>query len=74
VIEADGGQHGQQVNYDAQRTAAFAREGFRTLRFWNNDILGNLDGVLLTISEALPSPSHRLRRRAPPSRLQGEGL
>jgi very-short-patch-repair endonuclease len=58
VIEADGGQHGAAQNYDARRSAAFAREGYRTLRFWNNEILENIDGVLITIKDALPSPSH----------------
>ena len=57
VIEADGGQHGSNEAYDRQRSAAFAKEGFSTLRFWNNEILENIDGVLLTIREALPSPS-----------------
>jgi very-short-patch-repair endonuclease len=57
VVEADGGQHADQEGYDALRTAAFAREGYRILRFWNHDILTNPDGVLETISAALPSPS-----------------
>jgi very-short-patch-repair endonuclease len=63
VVEADGSQHGQQEEYDAQRSEAFAREGFRTLRFWNSEIFENLDGVLAAIRAALPcadlpSPSH----------------
>ncbi|HEY1146652.1 MAG TPA: endonuclease domain-containing protein [Allosphingosinicella sp.] len=58
VIEADGGQHDAAQGDDARRTAALAAEGYRILRFWNNDILANLDGVLLTIRDALPSPSH----------------
>ena len=58
VIEADGGQHGVVQNYDARRSAAFTKEGYRTLRFWNNEILENLDGVLVTIRDALPVPSH----------------
>jgi hypothetical protein len=60
VVEADGSQHADNADYDAERTAAFAHLGWRTLRFWNNEINENLDGVLIAISAALPSPSHRL--------------
>lgn len=58
VIEADGSQHADAAPYDAQRSAAFATEGFRTIRFWNSEIFENIEGVLLTIRENLPSPSH----------------
>lgn len=58
VVEADGSQHSDDADYDAQRAAAFAREGWRTLRFWNNEISRDLDGVLVPIRAALPSPSH----------------
>src|SRR5688572_5647696 len=44
VVEADGGQHAEAEEYDKARSAAFAREGFRTLRFWNSEIFENLDG------------------------------
>ena len=57
VVEADGSQHGEAEEYDARRSRAFADEGFRTLRFWNSDIFENLDGVLLTIRDALSSAS-----------------
>ena len=59
IIEADGGQHGDAAEYDKGRSAAFAREGYRVLRFWNNDMIGNLEGVLTAIRAALPSPSHQ---------------
>ncbi len=58
VVEVDGSQHADAKPYDTGRSAAFAREGFRTLRFWNNDIFENLDGVLIAIVDALPPPSH----------------
>ena len=51
VIECDGGQHSEQV--DAARTALIEAEGYRVLRFWNNDVLGNPDGVHSVIAEAL---------------------
>ena len=58
VVEADGSQHADDAEYDAAREAAFARLGWRTLRFWNNEVSENLEGVLTVITEALPSPSH----------------
>ncbi|MES2494720.1 MAG: endonuclease domain-containing protein [Pseudomonadota bacterium] len=61
IIEADGGQHSEQIDYDDRRTAFLEKEGFRVLRFWNNDVLDNLDGVMTVIMNALkegPSPSH----------------
>jgi len=60
VIEADGGQHAEQQEYDDRRTAFLAQQGYRVLRFWNNDVRDNLDGVLTSIMNALkeePSPS-----------------
>jgi len=59
VIELDGSQHGEKLDYDAARTHFMNGEGYRVLRFWNNEVLGNLDGVLTVISNAvaqLPSP------------------
>ncbi len=53
IIELDGAQHLDQQEYDADRTAFLESKGYRLLRFWNNDVLGNLDGVLLRILEAL---------------------
>ncbi len=52
VIELDGGQRGEQS--DAGRTRLIEAAGHRILRFWNNDVLGNLDGVLHEIQRALP--------------------
>jgi very-short-patch-repair endonuclease len=74
VVEADGSQHLEAQDYDADRSKAFAREGFRTLRFWNSEIFENLEGVLLRISDALPSPSHPALPGGPlplPSRERG---
>ncbi len=58
IVEADGGQHSEN-RYDEQRDRWFAEQGFRILRFWNNDILSNLEGVATMILDALetnPSP------------------
>ena len=53
IIEVDGGQHATSVEHDQERTAFLTSEGFRVIRFWNNDVLGNLSGVLQRISEEL---------------------
>jgi very-short-patch-repair endonuclease len=63
VIEVDGGQH--EASADLPRTQAIQDEGYRVLRFWNNEVLGNPDGVWTMIDAALrdrhptpnPSPS-----------------
>jgi very-short-patch-repair endonuclease len=54
VIELDGGQHDWQQESDALRTRRIEAAGYRVLRFWNNDVLGNLEGVLSEIQCALP--------------------
>jgi very-short-patch-repair endonuclease len=54
VVEVDGGQHAESAR-DARRTAFLEAEGFRVIRFWNNDVLRNIDGVLQIIAEALKS-------------------
>jgi very-short-patch-repair endonuclease len=59
IIELDGGQHMESAEYDEQRTVVLAKDGFRVLRFWNNDVLTNIDGVLEVVMQALqqaPSP------------------
>lgn len=59
IIEADGGQHADQIAYDARRTVVLESMGYRVVRFWNNEILGELDSVLGQIELALiesPSP------------------
>ncbi len=48
IIEADGGQHNASAA-DAIRDRRLAEDGYRVLRFWNNDVLGNIDGVLTMI-------------------------
>ncbi|RAU19959.1 DNA methyltransferase [Paramagnetospirillum kuznetsovii] len=71
IVEADGGQHAESPS-DADRDAWLIEDGFRVLRLWNNDILGNPEGVLLTILAELASrPPHR--PCGPPSPARGEG-
>ena len=54
VIELDGGQHNWQQESDALRQRQIEAAGYRVLRFWNNDVLGNLEGVLNEIQSVLP--------------------
>jgi very-short-patch-repair endonuclease len=51
VVEVDGGQHGE--SRDSARTRDLEARGYRVLRFWNNDVLQNLDGVMTAIRSAL---------------------
>jgi very-short-patch-repair endonuclease len=55
VLEIDGGQHNEtpSIQKDAERTRWLESEGYHILRFWNNDVLMNTNGVLDEISEAL---------------------
>jgi very-short-patch-repair endonuclease len=64
IIEIDGGQHGAQATKDAARTRRLESEGYRVLRFWNNDVLSNIDGVLTEIRNVSattppPAPPHK---------------
>jgi very-short-patch-repair endonuclease len=45
VIEVDGGQHSTQVRHDAERNAWLQREGYRVLRFWNHEVLTQIETV-----------------------------
>ena len=60
MVEADGGQHSSER--DAERTAWLESRGLRVARFWNNDIVENIDGVLQSImmllgEKQVPSPN-----------------
>ena len=60
IVEVDGGQHTDQQPYDTQRTAWLEAQGFRVLRFWNAEVLGNVGAVKEVIARACereaPSP------------------
>jgi very-short-patch-repair endonuclease len=53
IVELDGGQHGRQIEKDAQRTLELEAAGYTVIRFWNNEVLANTEGVLETIRLAL---------------------
>ena len=61
VVEVDSGQHAERQSQDAQRTAWLKAQGFRVLRFWNNEVLADMEAVKAVIAEACgkgtsPSP------------------
>ena len=63
IIEIDGGQHADRSDYEERRTRCLEANGFRILRFWNNDVVENEEGVYERIMTELrtattPSPSH----------------
>ena len=49
IVEADGGQHAQEKGKDEERTEWLNSQGFTVLRFWNNEILTNIEGVVEVI-------------------------
>ena len=53
VIELDGSQHLEQEEYDRERTAFLESKGYRVLRFWNQDVIKNVDSVLNVVYDAL---------------------
>ncbi len=78
VVEVDGSQHAERETYDNQRDNYLKSQGYTVLRFWNNDVLGNTEGVITAIMEKVQSPHpSRLRaialRRATLSRKRERG-
>ncbi|MBJ6987251.1 MULTISPECIES: endonuclease domain-containing protein [unclassified Devosia] len=64
IVELDGGQHAENAK-DAARTRDLAAHGYSVLRFWNDDVLENTEGVLTAIAEHLskaPSPGLRFTK------------
>ena len=62
IIEIDGGQHNQS-KADSKRDEWLRGQGFNVIRFWNNEVIGNLEGVFQKIDECLgyplPNPPHK---------------
>jgi very-short-patch-repair endonuclease len=78
VVELDGSQHMDTFDDDAGRTQFLECAGFVVLRFWNNDVFGNLEGVLETIlacliARAAPSPPNPPPSTGSRRGLEGEG-
>jgi len=66
IVEVDGGQHADNSD-DKERDKWLKQRGYKVLRFWNNDVLLNRDGVIEKIAEYLNSP-------LPNPPLKGEGI
>jgi len=66
IVEIDGGQPDRSSPREAERSEFLQNEGYRALRFWNNEVLANLDGVHETIADELS--------RITPSPMMGEGF
>ena len=56
IIELDGSQHMQQVQADQRRSRYLEQIGYRVFRFWDNEVLANIDGVMEQIARVLDSP------------------
>jgi len=52
IIELDGSQHLEQEKYDEERTKYLELRGYKVIRFWNNDVMNNIEGVILAILHA----------------------
>lgn len=57
IVELDGGQHSAES--DAARTRYLEEEGYRVMRFWNNEVFESLDGVLAAVAAALHAETGR---------------
>jgi very-short-patch-repair endonuclease len=83
IVELDGGQHVERADYDEERDAWLRGEEYVVLRYWNNDVMGNLAGVLEDIAQhagkldgEAPSPQPLPPQGGgtlKPSPLEGEG-
>ena len=67
IVELDGSQHLEQVEYDTERTKHFETLGYKVIRFWNNQIMNDINGVIKAIQFALEDKtqaqkSHKRRR------------
>jgi very-short-patch-repair endonuclease len=62
IVELDGGQHASRIESDTNRTKILEAVGYLVLRFWNNDVSQNTDGVLeeilSTLEQNRPEPPH----------------
>jgi adenine-specific DNA-methyltransferase len=53
IIELDGSQHVDRIEYDRKRTEYLESRGYRVIRFWNHEVLSEMDAVLLAILNTL---------------------
>ena len=60
IIELDGSQHFDQEEYDEERTQYLEAQGYRVLRFWNNQVLNDIESVIRRVLFALEQDERRL--------------
>ena len=66
IVELDGGHHSMQVGYDADRTAWLEAQGYRVLRFWNNQVLEEIEAVKGEIANVLEQEVNTPHLNPPP--------
>ena len=69
IVEVDAGQHTERVAYDSARTEWLRARGYVVVRFWNDEVLLNIEGVLMTLTPALSHGRVEKKRPASPRRL-----
>ena len=73
VVELDGGQHQISIEYDAERSKYLNQHGFSVLRFWNNQVLTEIEGVKEAILLALTRYTEKPNPHPNPLPCEGEG-
>jgi very-short-patch-repair endonuclease len=63
IVEVDGSQHAERQVQDKRRSAFLRSDGFRVLRFWNFEVLSDVDSVVERIAEVLPRVARTRKRR-----------
>ena len=75
IVELDGGQHVERAAYDERRTRYLETEGYKVVRFWDTDVLKNMDGVLAELVRLCgiddPHPGRESPTGSSPIRLRG---
>jgi very-short-patch-repair endonuclease len=59
IVEVDGGQHAEKVESDSERTRVLNSAGYEVLRFWNNDVLTNIEAVCERVLEVARHAKNR---------------
>lgn len=67
IVELDGGQHADQIGADQKRSDFLLARGYRILRFWDNEVIENIDGVLQRIADEVDKPNPKLEPSPFPS-------
>ena len=71
IIELDGSQHLEQEEYDEERTKYLEARGYKVIRFWNNQVMNDLEGVIKAIIYAIESNERSSHRWNSPLHLAG---